>query len=254
MLEQFWQGAPPRTKLIFLSHITSPTALRLPVAAICARARQAGIPTLIDGAHAPGQISLDLEAVAADWYTGNCHKWMLAPKGSAFLYARPEAQPLVAPLAVSWGYHATPETTAGSTFLDYLGWTGTHDPAAYLSVPAAIAFMAEHGWEQVRRDCHARLRQGLAELCERVDMPPPYPLDWDLYAQMGVAPLPPETDLATLKTRLYDEFHIEVPLTEWNGRKFLRVSIQAYNTPGDLDALVAALQAALNQLLPGKQD
>lgn len=243
--EQFWQGVTPRTKLIFLSHITSPTALRLPAEEICARARQAGILTLIDGAHAPGQIPLDMEAVGADWYTGNCHKWMLAPKGSAFLYARPEVQPLVEPLVISWGYHAAPETSAGSPFLDYLGWTGTRDPAAYLSVPPAIRFMAEHNWEQVRQDCHALLGQTIAEICALVGMEPPYPLDTDFYAQMGIAPLPPETDLGRLKTRLYDDYRIEVPLTEWNGLKFMRISIQAYNTPADTAALVAALQDLL---------
>ena len=155
-------------------------------------------------------------------------------------------QPWLEPLVVSWGYHATPETTSGSTFLDYLGWSGTHDPAAYLSVPAAIQFMDDHDWESVRRECHSLLRQGLSKLCELIGMPPLSLLDSDLYAQMAIVPLPPETDLATLKNRLYDEFHIEVPLTEWNGRKFLRISIQAYNTPADIVALVAALQNALS--------
>ncbi len=244
--EQFWQGVTSRTKLIFFSHFTSPTVLRLPVEELCARARQAGIRTLIDGAHAPGQIPLDLEAVSADWYTGNCHKWMLAPKGSAFLYSRSDVQSLVEPLVVSWGYHATPETTAGSPFLDYLGWTGTRDPAACLAVPAAIQFMAEHNWEQVHQDCHALLRQTIAEICELVQMEPPYPLDSDFYAQMGITPLPPETDAARLKIRLYDDYRIEVPLTEWNGRKFMRISIQAYNTPAD----TASLLAALRDLLP----
>ena len=225
--EQFWQGVTPRTKLIYLSHITSPTALRLPVEAICARARQAGILTLVDGAHAPGQIPLDLEAIGADWYTGNCHKWMLAPKGAGFLYARPEVQPRVEPLVVSWGYHSTPETTSGTQYLDYLGWTGTRDPAAYLTVPAAIQFMADHNWDAVRQNCHALLRQALGELCELVDMPPLYPLDSDLYAQMAIAPLPPETDVAWLKTHLYDEHRIEVPLTEWNGRQ-----VPAHLDPG----------------------
>lgn len=248
MLEQIWQGVTERTRVIFLSHISSPTALRLPVEALCARARQVGILTLVDGAHAPGQISLDLEATGADFYTGNCHKWMLCPKGAGFLYTRPEMQHLVEPLVVSWGYHATPESTHGSQFQDYLGWTGTHDPAATLSVPAAIQFMQEQAWEQVRRECHALLRDAIQRICDLVQMEPLYPLDSELYVQMGIAPLPAGTDLTALKTRLYAEYLVEVPLIEWNGRKFVRISVQGYNTPQDLEAFHTGLQALLPQL------
>ncbi len=248
MADQFWQGVTPHTKVIYLSHITSPTALRLPVESICARARQVGILTVVDGAHAPGQIPLDLEAddtdhhCGADWYIGNLHKWALSPKGAGFLYARPEVQSLVEPLVVSWGYHTIPETTSGSQFQDYLGWTGTKDPAASLSVPTAIQFMQEHHWDRVRQDCHALLRQAIERICDLVQMEPLYPLDSNLYHQMGIAPLPPNTDIFALKTCLYDEFHIEVPLIEWNGRKFVRISVQGYNTQEDIDGLVSALE------------
>ena len=248
MAGQFWQGVTTRTKVIYLSHITSPTALRLPVEAICARARQAGILTVVDGAHAPGQIPLDLEALGADWYVGNLHKWALCPKGAGFLYARPEVQELVEPLVVSWGYHATPETTSGLRFQDYLGWTGTKDPSASLTVPAALQFMQEHHWEQMRQECHALLRQALQHICDLVQMEPLYPLDSDLYHQMGIAPLPPNTDLAALKARLYDEHHVEVPLIDWNGKKFVRISVQCYNTPEDLEALYTGLLALLPQV------
>jgi isopenicillin-N epimerase len=245
---QFWQGVNPHTKVIYLSHITSPTALHMPVDAICQRARQAGILTLVDGAHAPGQISLDLERVGADWYVGNCHKWMLSPKGAGFLYARLEVQHLVEPLVVSWGYHATPQSTNGSQFLDYLSWAGTKDPSAYLSVPTAIQFMQDHNWNKVRQECHALLRPAIQRICDLVQMEPLYPLDSDLYHQMGIAPLPPNTDTAELKMRLYDEYHIEVPLLEWNGRKFIRISVQGYNTPEDLNALIDGLQKLLSQV------
>jgi len=248
MADQFWQGVTPRTRVIYLSHITSPTALRLPVELIIQRARQAGILTLVDGAHAPGQIPLDLDAVGADWYTGNLHKWALSPKGAAFLYARPEVQSMVEPLVVSWGYHATPETTSGSQFQDYLGWTGTKDPAASLAVPAAIQFMAEHHWDQVCQDCHNLLHRTIQRICELVQMEPLYPLDSDLYRLMGIAPLPPETDLATLKTRLYDEHRVEVPLIDWNDHKFVRISVQGYNTQEDLDAFYDGLRALLPQV------
>jgi len=248
MAEQFWQGVTPRTKIIYLSHITSPTALRLPVEIICRRARQAGILTLVDGAHAPGQIPLDLDSLGADWYTGNLHKWALSPKGVGFLYARPEVQPLVEPLIVSWGYHVQADFAGGSQFVDYLSYTGTKDPAASLTVPAAIQFMQEHDWDRVRRDCHTLLRPAIRRICDLVQMEPLYPLDSDLYYQMGIAPLPPATDLAALKTRLYDEHQVEVPLIDWNGRKFVRISVQCYNTQDDLDALYEGLRVLLPQV------
>ena len=241
ILEQLWQGVSSLTRVIYLSHITSPTALRLPIEAICARARQVGILTVIDGAHAPGQIPLNLESIGADFYTGNCHKWMLSPKGAAFLYARPEVQSLVEPLVVSWGYRSTPQTTSGSRFIDYLQWTGTKDPAACLAVPAAIQFQYENNWDQVRAACHDLLRTTIRRICTRFSLEPTVSLDSDLYHQMGIAPLPPNIDLATLKTRLYDEFYVEVPLIDWNGQKFVRISVQGYNTQADVDALCHGL-------------
>lgn len=241
LLNQFWEGVTPRTRVIFLSHITSPTALTLPVEEICARARQEGILTIVDGAHAPGQMDLDLEAIGADFYTGNCHKWMLSAKGAAFLYARPEVQRLIEPLVVSWGYR----NSTGVPLVDYLQWTGTHDPAAALAVPAAIRFMEEHHWDEVRRMCHDRLRWTLEGLCALAGMEPLYPLDSDLYHQMAIAPLPETTDVQKLKERLYEEYRVEVPLIEWNGKKFLRVSVQGYNTQEDVEALCQALEVLL---------
>ena len=245
ILEGFWQGVTPRTRVIYLSHISSPTALRFPVEAVCTRARQAGILTLVDGAHAPGQIPLDLTVIGADFYTGNCHKWMLSPKGAGFLYVREAVQELVEPLVVSWGYHATAETTTGSPFLDCFGWSGTQDPAAYLSVPAAIQFMQDHNWDRVSHQCHALLRSALQRISEMIGTEPMYPLDSDLYYQMGIAPLPSQTDIITLQKRLYDECRVEVPLINWNGQKFVRISVQGYNTPDDLEALIDGLNKLL---------
>jgi isopenicillin-N epimerase len=247
IVEQFWQGVTPHTKVIYLSHITSSTALRLPVETICRRARAAGLLTVIDAAHSPGQIPVDLEALGADIVFGNCHKWMLAPKGSAFLYVRRELQHLIEPLIVSWGYNPTPETTTGSRFIDLLQWTGTKDPTAALAVPTAIQFMKEHDWDTVRCECRGLLRQAIERICDMTGLSPLYPLDSDFYSQMGIAPLPP-SDLTTLKSRLYDEFKIEVPLTEWQEKQFVRISVQGYNTQDDIDALVDALKGLLPQV------
>lgn len=247
IVEQFWQGVTPRTKVIYLSQITSSTALRLPVEEICRRARQAGIMSIIDAAHSPGQIPLDLQALGADMVFGNAHKWLMNAKGSAFLYVRRELQDLIEPLVVSWGYHATPDIATGSRFVDYLQWTGTKDPTAALTVPDAIKFMKDHDWDTVRCQCHLLLRQAIELICELTQMPPLYPLDSDFYSQMGIAPLP-LSNLAALKSRLYDEYKIEVPLTEWQDKQFIRISVQGYNTQEDIDALVRALETLLPQV------
>lgn len=247
IIEQFWLGVTSQTKVIYLSHITSPTALRLPVEKICQRAKVAGILTVIDSAHSPGQIPVDLQALEADVVFGNCHKWMLNAKGSAFLYVKRELQHLIDPLIVSWGYNPTPETTTGSRFIDLLQWTGTKDPTAALTVPTAIQFMQEHNWQEVRIECHSLLRQGIEQICDLVNMPPLYPLDSTYYSQMGIAPLP-SSNLAVLKSRLYDEHKIEVPLIQWQDKQFIRISVQGYNTQEDIDALLSALHTLLPQV------
>jgi isopenicillin-N epimerase len=236
MVEQLWQGVTDKTRLIFISHITSATAVTFPIAAICARAREAGILTLVDGAHAPGQIPLDMAEIGADFYTGNAHKWLCAPKGSAFLYARPEVQPLIEPLVVSWGWGETRPFSFGSDFLDYQQWLGTIDPAAYLSVPAAIQFQAEHNWTAVRQQCHTLLRHALERINQLTGLEPMYRSD-QFYQQMGLAALPP-VELRQLKQRLLAEFNVEVPVYEWHGRAFIRLSLQGYNTPADVEALL----------------
>lgn len=247
IVDRLWQGVTSRTKVIYLSHITSPTALRMPVDQICQRAKNAGILTVIDAAHSPGQIPVDLQALGADIVFGNCHKWMLNAKGSAFLYVRREQQHLIDPLIVSWGYEPTPETTTGSRFIDLLQWTGTKDPTAALTVPTAIQFMQEHNWDVVRNDSHEILRKGIEDICNLVNMSPLYFLDSNFYSQMGIAPLP-LSNLAVLKSRLYDEHRIEVPLIQWQDRQFVRISVQGYNSKEDVDALVNALKVLLPQV------
>ncbi|WKZ37898.1 MAG: aminotransferase class V-fold PLP-dependent enzyme [Anaerolineales bacterium] len=247
IINQFWLGITPQTKVIYLSHITSPTALRLPLEKICELAKKAGILTVIDAAHSPGQIHVDLQILDADFVFGNCHKWMLNAKGSAFLYVRRELQHLIDPLIVSWGYNPTPETTTGSRFIDILQWTGTKDPAAVLTVPTALQFMRDNNWSEVRNECHDLLRQAIERICTLVNMPPLYPLASDFYSQMGIAPIP-LSNLAVLKSRLCDEHKIEVPLIQWQDKQFVRISVQGYNSQEDIDALVHALKVLLPQV------
>lgn len=243
ILDQLWARVSDRTRLIQISHISSQTALIFPVAEICRKARRAGILSLVDGAHAPGQIPVDLSTIGADFYTGACHKWLCAPKGSAFLYAHPEVQAQLDPLIVSWGYEA--EEPGDSQFIDYHEWQGTRDISAFLSVPAAIGFQTRYDWASVRSRCHAMLssaRQQLLALLNTSAICPDSP-DW--FVQMAAIQLPPGSDPVEVQSRLYQEHRIEVPVYRWNDRAMLRVSVQGYNRAQDLEALLSALPAVL---------
>ncbi|MCA1644339.1 MAG: aminotransferase class V-fold PLP-dependent enzyme, partial [Chloroflexi bacterium] len=242
LVEALWAGVTPRTRVLFLSHITSPTAVMLPIAPLIARARAAGIWTVIDGAHAPGQIDLDLRALGVDFYGGNCHKWLSAPKGAGFLYVRPELQQLIEPVVVSWGWR--PNDPGASVFVDEIERQATHDPAAYLSVPAAIQFQAEHDWPRVRQECHELARLARQLMAELTGMQPLVADDPRWFAQMATLPLPP-CDAAELKRRLYDEHQIEIPATRWGEVPCLRVSVQGYNTRADIERLIAAVAKLL---------
>lgn len=242
-IEDFWRGVSKHTRVIFMSHITSPTALILPVQEIIRRAREAGITTIIDGAHVPGQLPLQLDSLGADFYGGNLHKWLCAPKGSGFLYARPKVQHLLKPLVVSWGYES--EMPGNSEFIDHHEWWGTRDVSAFLSVPAAIEFQKEHHWEDVQDTCHELARYAQQKICELTGLSPLHSDADTWFRQMTAAPLPAGTDIVHLKSRLYDEHRIEVPLSDWNGNKLIRVSVQGYNTKRDIDKLLKALRILL---------
>lgn len=242
IVETIWTHVTPRTRVLFVSHITSPTALIFPVEELIRRARAAGILTVIDGAHAPGQIPLQLDRLGADFYAGSCHKWMCAPKGAGFLYARREVQHLLRPLVVSWGWES--ERPGPSRFIDEQEWQGTRDIAACLAVPDAIEFLRAHRWEEIRRSCHAlgqTARSALAAMAGLELLSPDLPT-W--YAQMVSVPMP-FADPDAAQRRLYDEFAVEVPVMRWNGHVLLRVSIQAYNTPQDVEALVDGVRRLL---------
>jgi len=243
-VEAFWHGVTSRTRVIFLSHITSPTALIFPVEQVVRRAREAGILTIVDGAHAPGQIPLALDALGADFYGGNLHKWLCAPKGAGFLYARPEVQHLLKPLVVSWGYES--EMPSGSNFIDHHEWWGTRDLSAFLTVPAAIEFQEKNHWDEIRIACHALAAESQGRICHLTGLAPLHSNAENWFRQMFTAPLPADTDILALKARLYDEYRIEVPLIAWKDHKLIRVSIQAYNSRRDIDHLVRALVSCLN--------
>jgi isopenicillin-N epimerase len=242
VVEAVWSGVSDRTRVLFISHITSPTAITFPIKPLIDRARERGIITLVDGAHAPGQIDLNLRELGVDFYSGNLHKWLMSPKGSAFLYARKEMQHLVEPLVISWGWEA--EKPGPSKFVDEQEWAGTRDIAAFLSVPAAIQFQRDHDWPRVRHECHEVVRYARQQISALTDLPPLTPDDEQWFAQMSALPLPP-CDLDTLKRRLYDEYRIEIPVIRWNDRCFVRISIQGYNTRADVDNLVTTLLALL---------
>ena len=214
----------PRTRAVSVSHITSPTALVLPVEEICGAAREAGVLSIVDGAHAPGQLPLDLGRLGADVYAGNCHKWLSAPKGAGFLWVRPEHQGWVEPLVVSWGWGDD------TSFTERHGWQGTRDPAAALAVPAAI--------EAHRSFDLDRCRSLAASFHDRLP-----PLGATPAPQMWTTELPVD-DPEELQRRLFDEHRIEVVVREWEGRSLLRVSIAPYNEAADVERLLEALEIA----------
>jgi isopenicillin-N epimerase len=251
VVERIWSAVTSRTKVLFLSHLTSDTALVFPVHELCRRAREAGILTIIDGAHVPAHLPLDLAALGADVYTGACHKWLCAPKGSAFLWVRRDVQPRIEPLVVSWGWE--PVEPRESRFIDLLEWQGTRDLSAYLATPAAIAYQRAHEWERVRARCQAVADQAQQRFHTLLGEQAFSPVGTDdqrsprWFGQMVAIRLPAEVDVVDLKRRLYDDWRIEAPVYRWNDIPILRISIQAYTRETDLDRLEEALMALVLQ-------
>lgn len=232
VVKAVWAGVTERTRVISMSHLTSPTAMIFPIEEICRRARAAGIWTVIDGAHAPGHIPLNLAGLEVDFYAGNCHKWLCAAKGAGFLYVNRALQGLIEPLVVSWGWGQ------GQAWVERLQWTGTRDIAAFLSVADAIQFQRDHGWDEVRARCRAlalAARRRINALTGAPDLAPE-----SMIGQMAAVSLPVE-DVFGLKARLYDRHRIELPAVKWGEWSLLRVSIQGYNTPDEVERLVMAL-------------
>ena len=230
IVEALFASRSGRTRVVFVSHVTSETGLLLPLEEIAARARTEGLPLVVDGAHGPGQVPLELDRLGADVYVGNCHKWLCAPKGAGFVHVRGGRQQDIDGAVVGWGY----DDDAG--FVPRVERQGTRDPSALLSVPAAIAYQAERGWEKVRARCTALARETRDDLCALLGTEPIAP--GELVLQMASVALPP-CDGEELQRRLLDEHRIEVPVSR-RGR-LLRVSVAGYTGREDVERLLDAL-------------
>jgi len=236
--ESFWKGYSGKTKAVFISQITSTTGLIFPVKEICAEAKKRGLITIVDGAHVPGHIPLDLSGLEADFYTGACHKWMLTPKGSSFLFVKKEFQSSLDPLVVSWGYDNGPSDTQ---FLDYHQFNGTRDFSAYLTIPKAIAFMEEHNWWQVAADSRKLVRSNVQRFCDLLGTQPLAPVTDEFFGQLASIPVQ-TSDPAGLKAELFNRYKIEIPVMPHGQQNYLRYSVNAFNDQKDLDKLYEAVE------------
>ena len=243
-----------RTRLALVDHVTSATGLVLPIEAIVQGLDARGVDTLVDGAHAPGMVPLALDALRAAYYTGNCHKWMCTPKGSGFLYVRPDRQDLVHPLVISHGRNARRHDR--SRFRLEFDFTGTQDPTAWLVIPDAIRFMGSllpGGWDALRERNHALAARGRSMLCEALGIQAPAPES--MLGSLATVPLPPAraaTDAVPLSVdpimaALFDRYRIEVLASVWPASpgRILRVSAQIYNEESHYGRLAGALKEAL---------
>ncbi|MES2554516.1 MAG: aminotransferase class V-fold PLP-dependent enzyme [Bacteroidota bacterium] len=237
-LADFWKGYSDKTKVIFISQITSTTGLIFPVKEICTEAKKRGLLTIVDGAHVPGHIPLDLKELEADIYTGACHKWMMTPKGSSFLYVKKAFQKWMDPLVVSWGYDAA--FPSSSQFLDYHQFNGTRDFSAYLTIPKAIAFMKEHDWWSVAAACRKLTQSNYQRFCDLMESKPLAPITDEFIGQLGSIPIKTKDPIA-LKHTLFHDYQIEIPVMPHNDAVYLRYSINAFNSQADLDKLYDVL-------------
>ena len=230
-----------KTRLLVVSHITSPTALILPVQAIVDAAHQNGIEVCVDGPHAPAQIPLSLSELNCDYYTASCHKWLCAPFGSGFLSVSRRHVDHWSPATLSWG-RLLPDRP--ETWWHEFVWSGTRDPSAYLTIPTAIEFLKGIGLDSFRARTHALAQYARQRLVEAIGIEPPHPDSSQFYGTMALVPLP-DGDAGQLQRTLWQTDGIEVPIVDFEGKRFIRVSCHLYNVPEQIDRLVQAVQRAI---------
>lgn len=227
----------PQTKLVVVSHITSPTAVILPVAQICAALRERGVATVIDGPHAIAQLPVALDGLDCDYYCASLHKWLCAPFGSGFLYVHPRRQATAQPAQLSWGRIYVEDR---HTWRDEFVWSGTRDASNWLAVPAAIDFLEAYGLERFRAETHTLAQYARQRLVELTGLEPIVPDDAAWYGSMAHVPLPPG-DARSLQRALWERHRIEVPIVAWKERRYIRVSCHLYNTREQVDTLLRVL-------------
>ena len=226
-----------KTKIIFISHVTSSTALIFPVKQISELAKKHNIFCIIDGAHAPAFLDLDIDKIDCDVYVGACHKWMCSPKGVSFLYVKKEYQNIIDPLVVSWGYES--EFPGKSKFLDYHQWQGTRDMSAYLTIPTTIDFLKKYNWNKITSECreiNLWARDEINQMLNKKAL-----CKTKFLGQMSSIYIKKE---ATIDYHIYfyKKYKIQIPFILWNNISFIRISIQAYNTKEDIYKLLDALK------------
>jgi len=243
-VEEFFKGFTSKTKLVFISHITSSTALIFPVKEIVAEAKRRGVLVFVDGAHAPAHVDLDLTALNADIYTGACHKWMMTPKGSSFLYVKKELQERFDPLVVSWGYEAF--FPSDSKFIDWHQMNGTRDYSAFLTIPKAIEFMNQYNWKEVSEKCKKLVRDNALRFCELAGSQPLCPISDEFLGQLFSIPINTK-EPEKLQRHLFEHYKIEIPVMRHGDKVYLRYSINAFNSQHDLDVLYNAISELIQQ-------
>ena len=241
LVDAIFSAATDRTRLLVVSHITSPTALILPVQQICTEAQRRGIAVCVDGPHAPAQASLSLDDLACDFYTASLHKWVSAPMGSGFLFAARQWQNRIVPSILSWGLLRPTEPTA---WWHEFVWPGTRDPSPYFSCVPAIELLEQLGLDKFRARTHYLAQYARQSLIELTGLEPRIPDSRQWYGSMASVPLPPG-DAADLQRSLWQQHRIEAPIMEHNGERSIRVSCHLYNTCRDINLLVEALGGLL---------